>query len=706
MASMLYKLGKWASNNSWKTIILVIILVAGLAFSAVTLGMNFSEDTSMPGTESEQAMKVLEEKYPDLNNGGKAYIIFKAEDGEMLSTEENNRVIQELLDEIATDEDIVSVATPDQLQNINPDKQIGYAVVTYDIPYDEVTEESKQHVMDSLDITREKGIQTELGGTIDFEPTEAGGAESIGIVIAYIILAVTFGSLVAAGLPILTAIISLLLGLLGIVILANYVEIQSVSITLAAMLGLAVGIDYGLFIISRFREEVKNGCSVKEAIAIANGTAGSAVVFAGTTVMIGLVALLVLGIPFIGAMGVASAIVVLCSVFVSLTITPAVLGILGHKMIPKNKNKKENKGTWGNIVTRYPVITIIVSVLLLVMIAIPFFHMEIGIPDAQSKTPDQTERKGYELLSEAYGEGFHSSLVVLLNPKEKVSNSVEDITKVVGKISELDNVSTVSQPYPDETGDVLLVSVTPEYGPNDLETKELVHDIRALSTEDIEILMTGTTAVNIDITEKIMDALPIFASIIVILAFVLLMIVFRSILIPLKAVLGFVLSIGAALGFSVFVVQDGNLQNLFGFTVATPLLFLLPILALGILFGLAMDYEVFLVSKMREVYSHTGNAREAVLEGVKSNAGVVAAAGLIMTSIFAGFILASDPTVKQMGLALAFGVLFDAFIVRLTLVPAIMILMGDTAWYLPKWLDRVLPNIDIEGESLSRELEE
>lgn len=703
MASILYKLGRWTSNNSWKTILIVIALLVGLVFTVVQSGIHFSEDTSIPGTESEKAMKILEEKYPDLDNGGKAYIVFKAEDGEVLSSEESKEKIQELLDEIATDEHVTSVATPEQLQNINPDKQIGYGVVTYDSPAADVTVESKDHVEASLDITRESGIQTELGGTIDFEPTTPGGAESVGIVIAYIVLAVTFGSLLVAGLPILTAIISLLFGILIIIITTNFLDVSSVSITLAAMLGLAVGIDYGLFIVSRFREEVRNGRSMKEAIAIANGTAGSAVVFAGTTVMVGLVALLVLGIPFIGSMGVASAVVVLCSVFVSITVTPAVLGLLGHKMIPKNKKVKENKGTWGNIVTRYPFVTIILSVALLAFISIPFFHMEIGIPDAKSKTPDQTERKGYELLADAYGEGFHSSLVVLLDPKENVTESMDDIMGTVEDINGLDNVKSVSQPFPDETGDVLLVSVTPEHGPNDLETKQLVHDVRALSTDDMGITMTGATAVNIDITDKIMDALPIFASIIVIIAFVLLMIVFRSILIPLKAVLGFVLSIGAALGFTVFVVQDGNLQSLFGFSAAIPVLFLLPILCLGILFGLAMDYEVFLVSKMREVYSHTGNAKEAVLEGVKSNAGVVAAAGLIMTSIFAGFILASDPTVKQMGLALAFGVLFDAFIVRLTLVPAVMMLMGDAAWYLPKWLDKLLPNIDIEGESLNKE---
>jgi membrane protein YdfJ len=715
MAKFLYKLGKWAGSNGKKVIFMTFLLLVGLAIATVGMGTSFNEDLSIPGTESEKAMKVLEEEFPTGDKGGQVYLVMKAPKNETLDSEENNKVIKEALKEIQKDKAVTAVATPSELRNINPDKQIGYAVITYDKPAEDVSDKSKEHVEDSLHITRDAGIQTELGGSVEFDVTKGGGSESMGIIAAYVVLAITFTSLLVAGMPIITAVSGLGIGLLLVLIGTNYFDIPSVSITLCAMLGLAVGIDYALFIISRFRQEMSKGNSVKESIAIATGTAGSAVVFAGVTVMIGLIGLVVIDIPFISVMGVGSAVVVFFTVIATLFVVPAILGLFGHNMGPSRKNRllnlltrvdKKKAGSnnrWGRFVTSKPLATTVIAVGILAILTLPFFHMELGLPTKGDKPLDKTERKGYDLLAEGYGEGFHSTLVVVAEPKGNVQESPEKLGEVVKDIGALENVKSVSPAMPNPSGEIFLISVTPETGPNASKTKDLVRDIRDLSEhEEVKLMVTGATAINIDISEKIMDKLPLFAALIIVLAYALLMVVFRSLLIPLKAVLGFVLSMGATFGFTVYIVQDGNLQDLFGLPGPTAILFLLPILSIGVLFGLAMDYEVFLVSKMREEYTHTGNARKAVLAGMKENGAVVTAAGLIMASVFAGFILAPDPIIKQMGLSLTLGVLFDAFVVRMTIVPAVMTLMGKSAWYLPKWLDKILPNIDIEGNSIMK----
>ncbi|WP_035200230.1 MMPL family transporter [Heyndrickxia coagulans] len=715
MAKILYELGKWAGSNSKKVILMTVLILIGLGIATVGIGASFKDDLAIPGTESEKAMKVLEKEFKSANNGGQVYLVMKAPKNETLDSKENNKIIQKALAKIKEDKAVTVVATPADLKNINPDKQIGYAVITYDKPAGDVSEKSKEHVEESLHITRDAGIQTELGGSVEFDVTKGGGSETSGIIAAYAVLAITFTSLLVAGMPIITAVIGLGIGVLLVVMGTNYFDIPSISLTLSAMLGLAVGIDYALFIISRFRLEVKKGNSLKESIGIATGTAGSAVIFAGVTVMIGLVGLSVLDIPFITVMGMASAVVVFFSVIVSIVVLPAMLGFFGHRMGPFRKNKLLNiitridkkkdvsKNKWGRFVTRKPLVITVIGIGILAMLTIPFFHMNLGLPTKGDKSFDKTERKGYDLLAEGYGEGFHATLVVVAEPKGNAQESPEKLNDVVKDISSLKNVTRVTPAIPNKTGKIFLITVTPKTGPNDTETKQLVHDIRDLSkNEEIKLMVTGSTAINIDIADKIMDKLPVFAALIVVFAYVLLMVVFRSLLIPLKAVLGFILSMGATFGFTVYVVQDGHLQDLFGLPGPTSILFLLPILSLGILFGLAMDYEVFLVSKMREEYSHTGDARKAVLAGMKENGTVVTAAGLIMASVFAGFILAEDPIIKQMGISLTLGVLFDAFVVRMTLVPAVMTLLGKSAWYLPKWLDKILPNIDIEGNSIRK----
>lgn len=721
MAKYLYKLGKWAANHKKRVIFGTIGILIIIAVAALSLGPSFSDEMSIPGTESAKAGEVLNKEFSSSDEPapGTVNLVMKAPKNKTLESEEVVDAINQTLNEIKKDKSVVSVATPVELGNLNENKEIGFATVTYDVPANKVTEKSKDIILDSIEKTRDEGVQTELAGSVAFSELEIGGiSEVIGVVVAFIILALTFTSFLAAGMPIITAVVGLGMGILVILIGTNYFDIPTFALSLAAMLGLAVGIDYTLFIMSRFRQELTKGHSVNEAIAIATGTAGSAVVFAGITVVVALLGLGVAKIPFLTMMGISAAVCVLFAIIVAITFVPAILAIFGHKIGPSTKNKllakfsskkkKDDTSKWGTFVTKRPWTVTILGILLLIVITLPFFHMQLGLPDNGTKSDETTERRAYDLLSEAYGPGYHSSLVVLANTDKSSGDIQQNISKVTGELEDLSNVKSVGPPIPNKSGDIFMISITPKTGPNDIETNDLVHSIRDLSdnnNQDIELLVTGSTAVNIDISEKLNDALPLFASLIVGFAFVLLVIVFRSILVPLKAVLGFLLSLGATLGFVVFVIQDGNFINLFGFPTASPVLAFLPVIVIGILFGLAMDYEVFLVSRMREEFTHSKDAKKAILAGIKDSGGVVTAAGLIMVAVFAGFMLAPDPIIKSMGFALTFGIVFDAFVVRMAIVPAVMTLMGKAAWYLPKWLDKILPNIDVEGTSIQTEVE-
>ncbi|CAM3432367.1 MMPL family transporter [Marinicrinis lubricantis] len=720
MAKILYRLGSWSARSGKRVIGGALCLLIILAIIAISLKPSFSDDMSIPGTPSEKAGQLLQDEFPSpVEPGGEVHLVFKAPENETLEMESVNQVIRNMLAEIKEDPLVASTASPLELGNLNEDKTIGYAVVTYQVPASEVTEDSKDNILDRIEITRNEGIQTELAGDVSFSELEIGGtSEAIGIIVAYMILALTFTSFLAAGMPILTAVIGLGIGIMLIMIGTNYLDIASFALSLASMLGLAVGIDYALFIMSRFRQQMAKGYSVQESAAIATGTAGNAVVFAGLTVVVALLGFSVARIPFLTMMGVSAAVCVFTAMILAVTVVPALLGMMGHKIGPARKNRflqkltrsgtrSEGSNGWGKFVTKRPLFVAVLGILLLGIICIPFFHMELGLPDNGTKSEETTERRAYDLLSEAYGAGYHANLVVAAKVHEPGADVANQLNEITAELSELPNVQFVSPAIPSPSGSVYMFTLTPTTGPNDSETKDLVNAIRekseTLENENrIEFMVTGTTAVNIDISQKLSGALPVFALLIVGFAFILLVLVFRSILVPLKAVLGFLLSLGATLGFVVFVIQDGYLKDLFGFPAEGPVLNFLPVITIGILFGLAMDYEVFLVSRMREEYTHTGNAEKAILAGVKESGGVVTAAGLIMIAVFAGFMLAPDPMIKSMGFALTFGVLFDAFVVRMAIVPAVMKLMGKSAWYLPKWLDKLLPNIDVEGESIMK----
>ncbi|MEO3944846.1 MMPL family transporter [Gorillibacterium sp. CAU 1737] len=718
MAKMLYRLGFWSAKNRWKVLCGGIAILLAAAIVAVSLGANFEEQTSIPGLESQQTLELMNKEFPGMqDNSGKIQLVLKTPHGETFSSEGAQQQLEAQLAELAKDQEVTAVISPLDNHSLNGDGTIGYATITYKTPGDDVTEASKEHVLETADVLRNAGWQAELTGS-GYVKMEIGGAtEGIGVLIALLVLTVAFGSLLTGVLPILTAAIGLGTGLMMIIIGSNLFETPSFALSLAAMLGLAVGIDYALFIISRYRQQLAEGFERREAIAIANGTAGSAVVFAGITVIIALVGFSFVGVPFLTAMGVAGALCVLVAILTAIFLVPAILDLMGDRIkAPKKKASSAGRAAddashgnrWGRWVTGRPLLAVVLGVALLGTIAVPFFHMETGIPDDAQKSTEKTERRAYDLLTEAYGKGYHSPLVILAKT-DGGEDAATNLERALKELQTYPNIGMVAPAIPGPSGTLSLISVIPATGPHDSETKELVKEIREKAPdleqrEHVQLMVTGSTAVNIDISQKLNQALPTFCLIIVGLAFVLLMVVFRSLLVPIKAVLGFILSLGATLGFVTFVIQDGYLQKLFHFHAESPVLNFLPIIVVGILFGLAMDYEVFLVSRMREEFKKSGDAKKSVLAGIRHSGGVVTAAGLIMISVFTGFMLAEDPTIKVMGFALAFGILFDAFIVRMLIVPGIMTLLGKSAWYLPKWLDRLLPNLDVEGEEVMKEV--
>lgn len=548
-----------------------------------------------------------------------------------------------------------------------------------------------------------------------------GSTEAVGVVVAAIVLFITLGSVVAAGLPLITALLGVGISVGGAFALSSIIQMNDITPILAVMIGLAVGIDYSLFIVNRQRRLILDEkLSAGEAASRALGTAGSAVFFAGLTVIIALCGMLVIGIGFLSTMALVAAASVLINVLLALTLLPALLGLVGERICTAKARSKNvasvNKARhgfshrWANATVKYRWIIIILVVLGLGTAAIPVTKMELGIPSGASANLDTPARQSYDIISKGFGEGFNGPLLLVAqpnNPSDKLS--MQTLGKLVQELQMHDNVTLVSPMGVNATGDIAIISLIPKTGPTDTATRDLVQDLRdpasgLASGNDVKLGVTGFTAINIDMSSKLSDAFPIYIGIIVILSLIILLLVFRSVIVPIKATVGFILSVLATFGLTTAVYQWGWLHSLFGFDTGGPLLSFMPILVTGILYGLAMDYQVFLVSSMREAYVHGRRGNDSVVHGYDLASRVVLAAGIIMVSVFAGFIFAPDAMIKQIGFALAFGILIDAFIIRMTLVPAVMAVFGDKAWWLPKWLDRLLPNLDVEGDKLIAKL--
>ncbi len=556
------------------------------------------------------------------------------------------------------------------------------------------------------------GLTAELGGDATRAAPETGATEILGVLVAALVLVITFGSLLAAGLPLLTALVGIGIGMAGITAASGFMELNANTPVLALMIGLAVGIDYALFIVSRYRHELAGGETHERAAGRAVGTAGSAVVFAGLTVIVALGGLTVVGIPFLAEMGIAAAITVVVAVLVATTLLPAILGFAGDKVRAGTllrggpKPGRTSMGErWARLVARRRVPALLIAVAGLAVIAVPAASMQLGLPNDANAAPESSQHKAYELVSKSFGPGANGPLTVVVDTSAS-DNPQSAVALTAQRITGLDNVAAVMPPQHNRAGDTTLLTVIPRTGPSDEATENLVGDIRAAGTTlhdrtGAEISVTGQTAANIDVSGKLADAMIPYLALIVGLAFLLLMLVFRSVVVPLKATLGFLASVAATFGAVVAVFQWGWLTDVLGVESTGPIMSMLPILLIGVLFGLAMDYQVFLVTRMREEYVHGAPAGEAMVNGFRHGARVVVAAALIMTSVFAGFVLAEDTLIQSIGFALAVGVAIDAFVVRMTIVPAVMSLLGKRAWWLPRWLDRLLPHVDVEGDRLA-----
>jgi RND superfamily putative drug exporter len=717
VATYLYRLGGWAFDHRRKVLAgwlaaLVLVFVGVGAFSG-----QFSSKFEVPGTESQRAQDLLREKYPGAG-GASARVVYAAPEGEKLTDPENRAAVMESVAKLSNAGDVSAVVDPYRANAISKDGRIGYADVIYPMPADEIEQESRDQLEAGAGPAEAAGLQVEFGGGLVTDE-HTSTAETFGIVLGFLVLAMTLGSLLAAGLPLLTALIGVGISVGTVTALTGAFELTDTAPTLAMMLGLAVGIDYALFILSRHRQNVGAGLGPREAAAMATGTAGSAVVFAGATVVIALVGLTVVNIPFLTVMGLAAAGAVVVAVLIATTLLPALLGFAGGRLARANRflswrpgrraEGRENASTrYARFVTGRPLLVLVVGLVVLAVAAVPAMHMKLGLPDGGSKPTDNTERKSYDLLTEGFGPGFNGLLTVVVDAPGATKQEQGEIAgRITGTLQLFPNVAAVSPPMQNEAGDVTIALVTPETGPASDETKDLVEYMRDKADalpEGLNAYVTGTTALNIDTADTLASALPKYIAVVVGLALLLLMVVFRSVVVPLKAIAGFLLSIAAAMGVVVWVFQDGNLADLFSVAQTGPIVSFLPVLLIGILFGLAMDYEVFLVSRMRESYVHSGDARGSVVTGYGQSGRVVVAAALIMIGVFGGFVLDPDPVIKSIGLSLAVGVLADAFIVRLTLVPAVMALLGRSAWALPRRLERVVPNLDIEGERLTNSL--
>ncbi|MFH8975809.1 MMPL family transporter [Streptomyces sp. NPDC017890] len=719
MATFLYKLGRLAFRRRHFVALIWVALLTLAGVGAASAPPAGTTSFSIPGTEAQKAFDLLEERFPGTSaDGATARVVFKAPSGEKMTDAGNKATVEKTVADLADGSEVSSVADPYTGNAVSKDGTIAYASVKYDVSGMELEDTTKDALEGAAQQARDAGLTVEIGGDALQAVPHTGATEVIGIAVAAVVLVITFGSLVAAGLPLLTALIGVGIGVASITALAGALELGSTTSILAMMIGLAVGIDYALFIVSRYRAELAEGREREEAAGRAVGTAGSAVVFAGLTVVIALVGLAVVNIPMLTKMGIAAAGTVAIAVLIALTMVPALLGYAGRRVKPagaKNAKKKggtteakpakENLGTrWARFVVRRPLAVLLLGVVGLGAAAVPAASLELGLPDDGSQPTSTTQRRAYDLLSEGFGPGFNGPLMVVVDAKG--SDAPQQVfTDVSDEIKGLDDVVAVTPPAPNKGGDTATITVIPDSKPSSVQTEDLVHAIRDAGAgikadTGAETLVTGSTAMNIDVSEKLNDALLPYLVLVVGLAFLLLIVVFRSILVPLKAALGFLLSVMAALGAVVAVFQWGWLSGLMGVEETGPVMSMMPIFMVGVVFGLAMDYEVFLVTRMREAYVHGETPDQAIVTGFKHGARVVTAAAVIMMAVFAGFIGSSESMVKMIGFGLAIAVFFDAFVVRMAIVPAVLALLGKKAWWLPKWLDRALPNVDVEGEGL------
>jgi putative drug exporter of the RND superfamily len=710
MARLLFRLGTAAHRHRLAVVLVWLVALLGGGVGAATLAGETSSSFSIPGQESTTALDLITERFGAASTGATARVVVQAAPGRTLTAAPSATAVGDLVTGLAALPGVASASDPldRAAPHLSADLRTGYSTVAFAAAAGEVPVAQQDALLDAVDTARRTGLTVEVTGeAVQAAPHVGGPAEAVGVVLALVILAVTYGSLVAAGMNLLTAAVGVGIGVLGITITTGFVELSSTTPTLATMLGLAVGIDYALFIITRYRQELRRGSDVATALGTAVGTAGSAVVTAGITVVIALAGLFVAGIPFLTQMGLAAAATVVVAVLIALTLVPAALSYLGGRALPRRQRGARVPahraggsgffGGWIDTVLRRRVPALLLSAVALGTIAVPVLSMRTTL--VQSPASSTTQARAEQLLADGFGAGFNGPLTVLFDGEGAVAAATQARTAITG----VDDVAAVTAPAPSADRGAALLTVVPRSGPASQATEQLVPDLRALlaDVDGPQVYVTGQTAVSVDVATTLDHALPVYLALVVGLALVLLVLVFRSLPVPLAGVLGFLLTVGTSLGATVAVFQWGWLAGVVNLDGTGPLLSLTPILVIGILFGLAMDYQVFLVSRMHEAHAAGACARDAIRTGFRQAAPVVVAAAAIMFSVFAGFVPAGEATIKSIAFALAVGILFDAFVVRMVLVPAALALLGERAWWLPRGL-RWLPALDVEGAGLAR----
>jgi RND superfamily putative drug exporter len=702
MASRLYALGGFSYRRRRLVAVVWLLVLVAMGAGAGALKGAYSTQFTIPGTESQQAIDTLQSRFPQAGlDAASAHVVLVAPKGKKVA--DYKPAVAALLAEAKQGPHVANVADPFQLRAISQDGRIAVARVTYDIGQAGISAKEQDPLFALAKTGESAGLRVELSGSAAEVKSPPGGIdELLGVVVAALVLFIMFTSFVAVGIPLLTAVFGVALGGAGVTAMSGFVSLSATTPILGVMLGLAVGIDYALLIMTRFRDELRQGRTGEEAAARAVATSGGAVVFAGLTIIVALVGLLTVRIPFISYMGVAAAFTILLAVLVALTLLPALLGFSGRRVLGRSKKAVSDSQTlghrWASFVARRPGTVLVAAMLGLGILAAPALSLQTALPDEGTQPKASTNRQAYDLLSEAFGPGSNGPLVVVVETKAKGQAAV---TKVRADLLRIKGVVAVQPPVANAKADTFLLAVIPSAAPASPETKALVGRIRDAAQvleakTGTQISVSGHTAVQVDVSDRLAGALPVYLAVVVGLALLLLTVVFRSVLVPVKAALGFLLSMAATFGAVVAIFQWGW----FGLATPAPILAILPIFMIGVIFGLAMDYEVFLVTRMREEHVHGASATEAVVDGFRHSSRVVTAAAVIMISVFSSFMLSPDSTTKLFGFAFAFGIAIDAFVVRMTVVPAVMVLLGERAWTMPEWLDRVIPRVDIEGEGL------
>ena len=713
---MLEKIARFSYRRRWLMLLTWIVALVGFNVLQGVAGGDYSTDFSLPGADSQAAFDLLEERFPDFA-GETASIVFKADQG--VDDPEVQGAMEELFADLSGVDRVVGIDSPYSepgAGQISPDGTIAYATLRFEVVEGEaVPIEIGQEISETAQAVELDGLTVEPGGGVvqfsEFE--EPSGAEGIGILFAIVILLIAFGSVLAMGLPIATALFGIGIGLALIMLIANFANVPDFTPQLASMIGIGVGIDYALFIVTRYRSYLHAGMEPEEATLAAINTSGKAVLFAGTTVVISLLGILLMGFAFVEGLAIGGAATVAVTMIASITLLPALLGFVGRNVDrwrikffhQTDAGERRAAYRWSRMIQRRSWPAAIIGLTVLVLLSIPLFSIRLGFADASAGSTDRPSRRAYDLLSEGFGPGFNGPLLLAadIESPEDLS-ALEEIGAALG---ETEGVAGVTPPFPNEQGNAAILTVFPTTSPQDEATGDLVQTIREDVIPDVApdsaIYVGGLTASVQDFAQANSERLPILIGVVILLSFILLVVVFRSIVVPVKAALMNLLSISAAYGVIVAVFQWGWLKEQVGIETSGPIEAWVPMMLFTILFGLSMDYEIFLLSRIREEYLRTRDNYEAVANGLAATARVITAAAAIMVTLFLVFLFGFEKrAIKLFAMGLAVAIFVDATIVRMVLVPATMELLGEANWWLPKWLDRILPRFSVEGEDLPR----